>query len=784
MVKTKLKHQAGIQLNFNARLSSTPLHADIIFPGMKEYAQFLLDWKTSSYFVLDLETAETKTGNGLDARRGKIRLFQILLPNNKLLIVDTLRTTHGLEETSRTAHGLEVSSSPVSSSPVSSFIETLRQTCSDPQILVVGHNLYFDLTWLRVKYSIVAQCVRDTKVLAQVATAGIKTQRYSLAAVHKWLFEEELDKTLQTSDWNQPDLSNEQYNYARLDVIATHRCFLRLCAIIKKYDKVPDVFGRRCDRTLVEVAQIECDSIPAFVEMGVNGYPVNLSVIAELIAEYEQAIADLYDPVQKKLGLPYSAQAIQLAKAIYDVYSIWLLREKTTKELEAEEDKNEIVNVSELNLFNHNYPNVPETHVLTTASATLFSYYLKTENDDLLIISLTRSLKKLLDTLYALRDSAWQNNGRAVTRFNSLGSTSSGRSTSSGDNSSTTIALNLQNLPNPVSHPLLDKYKLKPIRYAIQAPTGKKLSIIDLSASHSRLCAKLSGDRTLVATLSESDPHLTGSVVLMNRLTGSSLTLAEAKARGGKKDEELNGYRSLFKVFYYLSLNVGSPTRLLTVLNKDFKTATLDVAQACAETFKETFPQVVKWQRMLHQHSIKTIVPVKVELKSGKKYTQKYSQFRTTDGRLMHLPVFKVKNFNGKGFKKDAQTGDYLYQPSISECTSVSFISPEALLMKRSLIETMRLQTSERTAHGLEETSSPVSSSPVSSLGQHFKLIGMCHDEFVLELDGNEFGVQAAKEVYNIIAMNFQAELGSIPSGMDVSDENVLATLADRYDQK
>lgn len=738
----KLKHSSGIQLNFHACLSSTPLHEDIIFSSMSGYSQFLRDWQNSKYFVLDIETAETKTGNGLDARRGKIRLFQILLPNSKLLIVDSFKD-----------------------GKPAGFIETLRQTCSDPNVSVVGHNLFFDLTWLRVKYGIVAQTVRDTKVMAQIATAGIKTQRYSLSAVHKWLFDEELDKTLQTSDWNQPNLSNDQYNYARLDVVATNRCFLRLCAVIKKYNHLPDVFGNKCDRSLVEVAQIECDCIPAFVEMGVNGYPINLPVIEELISDYETAIADLYAPVQQKLGLPYSAQAIQLAKAIYNVYGVWLLREKTTKELESEEDEDEIVNVNELNLFEQIYPDVPKTHVLTTASANLFSYYLETNNDNLLIISLTRSLKKLLDTLYSLRDSALQNKGRAVTRFNSLGSTSSGRSTSSGDNSSTTIALNLQNLPNSVSHPLIDKYKLKPIRYAIQAPIGKKLSIIDLSASHSRLCAKLSGDRTLLATLSEKDPHLTGAVVLMNRLTGSTLTLEEAKARGGKKDAEINGYRSLFKVFYYLSLNVGSPKRLLTVLNKDFKTATLDVAMACAETFKETFPGVVKWQRDLHKRSSKTIVPIKVELKSGKKYTQKYCQFRTTDGRLMHLPVFKVKNFKGEGFRKNPQTGDYLYQPSISECTSVSLISPEALLQKQSLIETMRLQTSE--------------------LGQHFELIGFCHDEFILKLEDSEAGIQVAKEVYNIIACNFQAELGaSIPSGMKATDRNIKDTLAYRYDQK
>jgi DNA polymerase I-like protein with 3'-5' exonuclease and polymerase domains len=741
MPKAKLlKHESGLQLNMDALLCQEPLHDGILTPDSPNFSGFLTQWKTSNYFTIDLETTETSTGNGLDARRGAIRLFQILLPDGQLLIVDNFVWKDHPE-----------------------FLNALKETLANPLIIVVGHNLYFDLSWLLIKYGFHANNIRDTKVMAQIATAGIKTQRYSLSAVHQYLFGESLDKTYQKSDWFQPNLSNAQLNYARLDVVATERCFLRLCGYIRKYNSIPDVFGNPCERSLMDVVRIECDSIPAFANMAYQGYPINTVALDQLISDYENAIKDLYSSVEAKLNLPFSAFPPQLAKAIYDQYKIWLLREKTTKELNADsdDDQDEEITYLEPSLFGNDYPIIPKTHVLTTSSSNLFSYYLETNEEDLLILSLTRSLKKLLDTLYALRDSALQNGGRAITRFNTLGSTSSGRSTSGQDNSSTAICLNLQNLPNKVSHPLLDKYALKPIRYAIQAPPSKKLVILDLSASHSRICAKLSQDSTLVETLSEKDPHLLGTVSLINKLLDTDMTLKEAKARGGKDDKEIGEYRSLFKTFYYLSLNVGSPKRLLAVLNKDFQTSTLELAMACAEAFKATFPQVVEWQSNLHKAAGKTIIDVKVQLKNGRKYVDKYCVFRTSDGRLMHLKAFVCKDRNGKP-RRDFKTKQYMYQPSISECTSVSMISPEALLQKQSLKESLELQ---------HENNS-------------FKLIGFCHDELVLEIDDNASGFEAAKQVYEIIARNFQSELGNIPNGMVVTDKNVKDAMCDRYDQK
>lgn len=745
VTKSKLKHQNGLQLDLNALFCQTPLPDYIISPGSVKAYDFLKEWRTAIRSTIDLETAETATGNGLDPFRGKIRLFQVLLPSGKLLIVDAFKDFKDVKFQSE-------------------FLGVLQTVLANPDHLIVGQNLYFDLLWLRVQYGFRAVGVRDTKILAQSLRSGIKTQRFGLKDLCSWLLDVDLSKDLQTSNWNLPDLSNDQLIYAAKDVIYTEQCYLALCKLIHKHRDTPDINGNPCQRTLVEVAKIECEAIPAFVEIAYNGYPINLDVCKQLIADYDHAIADLYAPVQKRLNnLPYSAFSADLAAAIYDCHGIWLLQEKTVNQILKEEAAKkggenadeDAVAPKQLSLFGKVYPDIPKTHVLTTNSACLFAYFLETGNEDLLVISLVRSLKKLKDTLISLRDSALQNNSRALSRYNSLGNTGSGRSTSSGDNKSTTISLNLQNLPNPLEHPLVEKYKLKPIRYCIQPPSGRKLSIQDLSASHSRLCAMLSKDETLLSTLDEKDPHLLGTARLMSIVKNKEVTLDDLKARGGKKDPEINGYRALYKVFYYLSLNVGGAKRLLAVLNKDFQSCSMEIAQACAASFKETFPEVVKWQKTLHKNAAKVVVEIPVQLKSGRKYKQKYAQFRIPDGRLFHAAMYENEDFNG----------NKVWQPKINDCTSVSLISPEALLEKQSMTEILALNR-------------------LGKYSSEFKLIGMCHDEMVLEFPDTEEGFNYAQEVNQIIAKNFQAALAFVPSGMRSTDKEVQSTFANNYSEK
>lgn len=733
-----MKHDSLTQLSFLGMLDTSPLLPSIVMTGDRRWSDCKEELATAKHITLDLETANTKAGNGLDPDRGQIRLIQVYLPTSKLVMIYDLFKDADSE-----------------------FINLFLDRVANPECSIGGANLLFDLRWLKAKYNVLGCNIRDIMILSQTLWAGIKTYRHSLAAIYKRLFDQELSKEQQRSNWNEPNLSNTQLNYAATDVIATYKCLVSLSHMFAAYDSMPSVMGNKCTNTLQEIALIECDAIGAFVEISLTGIPINIDYANKVIDRYQKAIADLFAPVGKKLGLPYSANSEKLVKAIYHEYGIWLITEDPKKKgqsLEDDEydlDEDSIISVKQVKtLFaEFDYPPIPINHVISSGSATLFDFYITTGESDLLVLSLARSLKKCLDSLISLRDSALQNGGYARASYRSLGGTSTGRSTSGGDKKSTLIALNLQNLPNEVSHPLIAKYKLPAPRTIIQANSGKKLSIIDLSAAHSRYCAKFSNDVTLIESLSMKDPHLLMTSKILSMVSGKEYSVQDLIDRGGKKDAEIAEYRSIAKTYYYLALNCGGAKRAQQAFLKYFQTVSLENCELAGVAFKETFPEVVKYQRTLLSRASRNMIDVKVQLKNGHAYTQKYARFRTDDGRLIHLPCYA---------NKQDKKGNDIFQPKISDCTSCMMISAEAIAEKKSLTQVVNI------------------------LSQHpnQKLLNFVHDELVLEVTDDDKGVAFAKAVFEINAAEFTTSLLPVPSGMVATDKAVSDTICNNYSEK
>lgn len=731
------------QLNFLTTIESIELNPDIVLISDRRFKDLLIKFSKCKYFVFDIETYGTTGGNGLDYYRGGIRLFQVKLPGLKeIIIVDTLKDeTHPLYP---------------------KFLQILCAQISNDACPVVGHNLYFDLCWMRVKYGTKAVNVRDTMILSTLRYVGVKQYRHSLAAVYERATGKAISKEEQMSDWSVLLLSNSQLNYAAMDVVATEVCYVSLCQDLRKFDNMPSVLGGECDYKLTEICQIECNSIPAFVEIAVTGLPINIDFANQSIAKYEKAIKDLYLPLGEKLGLTVTAQPVKLAKAIYDHYNIWLVEEVKAKDIADEDDEDEDLDVVQLSLVCNQlelgkvYPAVPINHQLTTSSAVLFQYYIETGEEDLLKLSLCRSLKKCLDSMIGLRDSAIQNNGYARGGYRSLGSTGTGRSTCGGSGKNTMKMLNLQNLPNEVSHALIKRYELPAPRDIIQSPGGTKLSIIDLSAAHSRYCARFSDDATLNESLGMKDPHLLITSVIMN-MSGADVTVPMLLDRGGKNDTEIAEARSLGKTCYYLSLNVGGYARLRGVFTKAFVDQDEDSCKLAIKAFGETFPDVIKYQRNLHRLAGKNTLFLKVAGKLGSTYPKEFCYFRTQDGRLIHLEVFTIEKIDKNGDVK------IIKAPKIGDCTSAMMISIEAIAMKKAMTRILRLK---------------------EKYPEYFKLIGMCHDELILEIPDSEEGLDFTTEVYTIVAEEFTLSLAGTESGMIGSREAAAKTLCVKYSEK
>ena len=124
--------------------------------------------------ALDVETT------GLDALKDRPRLLQLALPDGSIHIIDLCAIGN---------------------------IDALGKALG--AVTAIGHNMKFDLGFLRRHYGIVVGQVRCTMTAARLIDAGVHrgTQYegyFSLVEVAARSLGVRLDKTLQTSDWSCP----------------------------------------------------------------------------------------------------------------------------------------------------------------------------------------------------------------------------------------------------------------------------------------------------------------------------------------------------------------------------------------------------------------------------------------------------------------------------------------------------------------------------------------------------------------------------------------------------
>jgi len=213
---------------------------------------------TTKTIFLDLETT------GLNPRKDKIRLASV---NGELLTGDRIREVIPM--------------------------------LADPNTLVVGHNLKFDLAFLYALegHRIPMTNLFDTMIAHQLLTAGLETSS-KLSSLAKHYLDIDLDKSLQDSDWSGP-LSLDQLKYASRDTLILEPLYKILSESLKK-------------KGLEKVAEIEFAAIPAIVEMEINGLKINMEGARRqleeinrkkpiLEAELErQATASGWQPPKKK----------------------------------------------------------------------------------------------------------------------------------------------------------------------------------------------------------------------------------------------------------------------------------------------------------------------------------------------------------------------------------------------------------------------------------------------------------------------------------------------------
>jgi hypothetical protein len=223
---------------------------------------------------------------------GDIRLFQLSgLNSTKVLVLDFKTVWERSHLSAKYSEFIDY------------LIEKIREFATK-RGMFIGHNIGFDLGFLRAKYEIKCWKAYDTMIMSQLLSAGILTHKHGLKDCCNRYLGIAVDKTEQSSDFSLP-LRNSQINYAASDIFNTGALFKALVQEIKKAG-------------LEAVTEIEAEFTPALVEINYWGMPVDLEELNRQIKWYYSKLLDLDKEFQKM----YPFMNIKSSKQIGAVLSL------------------------------------------------------------------------------------------------------------------------------------------------------------------------------------------------------------------------------------------------------------------------------------------------------------------------------------------------------------------------------------------------------------------------------------------------------------------------------
>ncbi len=155
--------------------------------------------------------------------------------------------------------------------PTVENIKQLQETTKQTE--VIGHNLSFDLGFLKYNYGIVADTVFDVMIAEATLSGGAKTRSrgvLTLEALAKQYLGIELNKDhkLRTS-FNKQKLTPEQIEYAAMDVMVLPEIHQQQVEKIK-------------DAGLEQVIRTEMRCVPATIWLELSGMPIDLTSLEKV----------------------------------------------------------------------------------------------------------------------------------------------------------------------------------------------------------------------------------------------------------------------------------------------------------------------------------------------------------------------------------------------------------------------------------------------------------------------------------------------------------------------
>lgn len=150
---------------------------------------------------------------------------------------------------------------------------TLKERMENPECKIIFHNAIFDIRVLKnCAIYLQPENIECTLLQSSVIYNGKLGVSHSLAEVTKRRLGEVLDKTHQTQDWINADLTGEEIRYAMNDVRCTWLVYW-------------DMIGQIIEDKLEIVYEIEKLVIPAIIQMEEEGIKVDTDAVNDLIEE-------------------------------------------------------------------------------------------------------------------------------------------------------------------------------------------------------------------------------------------------------------------------------------------------------------------------------------------------------------------------------------------------------------------------------------------------------------------------------------------------------------------
>ena len=402
---------------------------DINYITQENQLESLKVLQDTPYLYLDTEVM-IKDFENIDFFNDKIRLIQIGDEENTF-VIDLLK---------------------INPEVVKNHIQNLIENKG-----IIGHNLKFDLKFLKTNLNILPKIVFDTMIASQILAKGDSNQRHSLSASAKRFVSLDVDKTYQKSPWWAKDLSSEQIEYAAKDIDALRHLFkeeknqLNQDNLHKKASgETFKVFG-----VINPVAALEMAFLPALVEIELSGIPIDEEEAKKLLKQKELEFQADYMKFKIKTGA--------------DPFSPLQVVNYLTNKLKIKLPKTEKGSFSSQDVFLKDYEDIEEVRLL-----------LKLRAD-----------KKIIDKIKEILQ--FTRNKRVYGEFKQIGA-ATGRMSS--------LRPNLQNIP-------------KNLKYLFKPKEGYKFIVADYSQIELRIAAQYTKDENMITAFNEGkDLHkLTASII-------------------------------------------------------------------------------------------------------------------------------------------------------------------------------------------------------------------------------------------------------------------------------